>query len=79
MRAYWPNAQERDLVDDYHAWHAPHLLTHTNLTRATRDRLERAACRHVARLYQVRHLLPEVVNPALIDVALVEAVIRRSA
>ena len=57
---------------------APKLLTHGNLTRATRDRLERAACRQAEALYRVRHLLPEVVNPDILQVAMVEAVIRRS-
>lgn len=79
LRSDWPSAQERDLVQDYHAWHAPQLLTHTNLTHGTRDGLERAACKHAQRLYRVRHLLPYVVNAELIDVALVEAVLRRSA
>lgn len=79
LRDDWPSAQERDLVNDYHVWHSPHLLTHTNLTRGTRDRMERAACTHAQRLYRVRHLLPEVVNSDLVDIALVEAVIRRSA
>ncbi len=79
LRHDWPSEAERALVQDYHDWHAPFLLTHTNLKRATRDRLERAACKHAARLYSVRHLLPEILNPELLKVAFVEAVVRRSA
>ena len=63
---------------DYHDWQAPKLLTHGNLTHATRDRLERAACRQAEALYRIRHLLPEVVNPDILQVAMVEAVIRRA-
>lgn len=79
LRDEWPSEAERALVRDYHDWHAPYLLTHTNLARATRDRLERAACRQAARLYRVRQLLPEMVNHELLQVAFVEAVVRRSA
>lgn len=75
----WENEREAELVRDYHDWQAPDLLTHTNLRRALRDRLERAACRRPERLYRLRHLLPEVINPHLVKVAMVEAVLRRSA
>ena len=79
LRAQWDTEQERALVHDYHAWHAPQLLTHTNLRPTTRDQLERAACRQAPRLYRVRHLLPDVINAELLRVAFVEAVLRRSA
>ena len=79
LRHDWPSEAERALVQDYHDWHAPYLLTHTNLKRATRDRLERAACKQASRLYRVRHLLPEMLNTELLNVAFVEAVVRRSA
>lgn len=79
VREDWGSEQERALVRDYHDWQAPYLLAHDNLTRVTRDRLERAACRQAGRLYRVRKLLPEVLNPDLIKVAMVEAVIRRAA
>ncbi|OGI44080.1 MAG: hypothetical protein A2V92_01220 [Candidatus Muproteobacteria bacterium RBG_16_65_31] len=79
LRAEWRLRVDAALVRDYHDWHAAALLTHDNLTRATRDRLERAACRQAEKLYHLRLLLPEVVNPDLVKVALVEAVIRRSA
>ena len=79
VRERWDNAQERDLVRDYHEWHAANLLTHTELSRETRAMLERAAARQAAKLYRVRHLLPEVIDSELLRVALVEAVIRQSA
>lgn len=78
LREHWDNRGDSYLVRDYHDWQAPRLLTHGNLTRATRDRLERAACRQAEALYRMRHLLPEVVNPDLLKVAMVEAVIRRA-
>jgi hypothetical protein len=78
LRERWDNELETGLVRDYHDYLAPSLLTHSNLTRATRERLERAACSQAEKLYRVRHLLPEVVNTDLIEVALVEAVLRRT-
>lgn len=79
LRQHWDSDQERDLVRDYHEWHACSLLTHTNLTRATRADLERAACRQAGKLYRVRYLLPEIVDGERLEVAMVEAVIRQSA
>lgn len=76
LREDWDSDRERELVADYHAWHAPHLLTHTTLTDRTRDRLEHAACRQARKLYGVRRLLPKVLNEDRVRVALVEAVIR---
>jgi len=78
LREHWDSELEAGLVRDYHDWLAPALLTHSGLQRATRDRLERAACRQAEKLFRVRQLLPEVINGDLIDVALVEAVLRRS-
>lgn len=79
LREQWSRDQERGLVRDYHEWHACSLLTHTNLSRSTRAALEHAACRQAEKLYRVRHLLPEVVDADLLQVAMVEAVIRQSA
>ncbi|HEY5682450.1 MAG TPA: hypothetical protein VIR61_02120 [Sulfuricaulis sp.] len=78
LREKWEAEPERKLVSDYHDWQAPHLLTHTTLSHLTRDRLERAACRQAEKLYKVRHFLPEIINRDLLNVAFVEAVIRRS-
>lgn len=74
----WETETERNLLRDYHDWLAPGLLTHSNLTRGTRDRLEQAACRQAEKLYPLRQLLPEVLNPDLLKVAMVEAVMRRA-
>ncbi len=79
LREKWDRKEDADLVRDYHDWQAANLLTHNNLSHATRDRLEHAACKQAQKLYKVRHLLPKVINPDLIKVAMVEAVIRRSA
>jgi hypothetical protein len=78
LRDDWGDAVETALVRDYHDWLAPTLLTHSNLTREQRERLERAACAQAEKLFAVRHLLPEVINHDLIEVALVEAVLRRT-
>ncbi len=78
LREKWEVEQEQSLVSDYHDWQAPSLLTHSRLSHATRDRLERAACRQAEKLYKVRHFLPEIINRDLLNVAFVEAVIRRS-
>jgi hypothetical protein len=79
LRSRWDSDQERDLVRDYHEWHAASLLTHTNLSRATRAALEPAACRQAGKLFRVRHLLPEMVDTERLQIAMVEAVIRQSA
>jgi len=79
VREVWPSPVHEKLVRDYHHWQAPYLLTHSDLARNTRDRLELAACQQAERLYSVRNLLPEVVNKERVDTALVEAVIRRTA
>lgn len=79
LRDDWSTEQEKRMVREYHEWHAANLLTHTDLARGTRAALERAACRQAAKLYRVRYLLPEVVDPELLRIAMVEAVIRQSA
>ncbi len=78
LREQWESDVETGLVRDYHDWLAPVLLTHSGLARATRDRLERAACAQAAKLYRMRQLLPEIVNRELVEVALVEAVLRQA-
>lgn len=78
LRETWEVEQEQMLVSDYHDWQAPNLLTHGKLAPPTRDRLERAACRQAEKFYKNRHFLPEIINHDLLQVAFVEAVIRRS-
>jgi hypothetical protein len=79
LRPDWGSDRERDLVRDYHEWHACSLLTHTDLSRAARSELERAACRQAGKLFRVRYLLPEIIDNERLQVAMVEAVIRQSA
>ena len=78
LRERWESEIETNLVKDYHDWLAPALLTHNNLRRATRERLEKVACGQAEKLYSLRHLLPEIINHELVDVALVEAMLRRA-
>jgi hypothetical protein len=78
VRDEWDSELELGLVRDYHDWLAPALLTHGNIRRTTRERLERAACAQAEKLYRVRHLLPQVINNDLVEVALVEAMLRRT-
>jgi hypothetical protein len=78
VREDWDSDTTADLVRDYHAWHAPALLTHDNLGRATRARLEAGACRQAEKLYRMRYVLPEAVDAERLKVAMVEALIRRA-
>ena len=79
LREDWGSDVQESLVREYHHWQSPYLLTHTNLSRETRQWLEQAACQQAERLYSLRHLLPEILDKDLVDAALVEAVIRRTA
>lgn len=78
VREDWPSSVHEKLVRDYHHWQAPYLLTHSDLARNTRERLELAACQQAERFYSVRNLLPEIVNKERVDTAMVEAIIRRT-
>lgn len=78
VREHWDNELHRRLVEEYHEWQAPNLLTNTGLRKATRDVLEHAACRQAERLYAVRQLLPEVINRDMVDAALVEGRMRHA-
>ncbi|MGD8851031.1 MAG: hypothetical protein PVI28_01270 [Gammaproteobacteria bacterium] len=69
----WDDEEQRALVDDYHSWYAAWLLAHQNLSRVTRVRLERAACRRPQCLLTVYPLIPEIIDQEAIDVALVRA------
>jgi hypothetical protein len=74
----WERPEERRLVEDFHDWQAPFLLTLEELPAALRDRLERAACRQSTWLYAVHRLYPVILNQDLVKAALVEAVIRNT-
>jgi hypothetical protein len=69
----WADEVQRGLVDDYHNWYAAWLLAHQNLTRATRERLEKAACRRPQTLLTSYPLIPEIIDQEAIEVALVSA------
>jgi hypothetical protein len=69
----WEDDIQRSLVEDYHNWYAGWLLAHQNLSRATRERLESAACRRPQSLLAAYPLIPEVIDQDAIDVALVSA------
>jgi hypothetical protein len=78
LRERWTDDAAADLVRDYHAHHSPSLLTHAPLRRETREWLEHDACRRAPELYRLRHVLPEVLNPEKLKVAMVEALIRHA-
>jgi hypothetical protein len=60
-------------------WQASLLLTLPDLSTASRERLERAARRQALAVHTEHRLYPEVVNPELINAALVEAMLRAAA
>lgn len=69
----WEDATEQALVREYHAWYAPLLLAHQNLTQTTRCWLETAAWRHPGRLLDNYAMFPEVLDRDAMQVALVSA------
>ena len=54
-------------------WNAALLLTHLDLSRTTRRRLEVAACRRPDKLSEVFRLITEFVGRPLLEIALVQA------
>jgi len=69
----WEDPVQAGLVADYHDWYAASLLAHQNLARATRLRLEQAACRRPQSLLASYRLIPEFIDTDAIEVALVSA------
>lgn len=69
----WTEQIERELVREYHDWNAALLLTHLDLSRTTRRRLEIAACRRPEKLSEVFRLIPEFFDRPLLEIALVQA------
>ncbi len=67
----WEDPLERTLVEDYHAWNAPLLLAHQNLSAATRERLEIQARRRPEVLLANYPMYPEVLDGPAMQVALV--------
>jgi hypothetical protein len=79
LREQWPRQAETELVRAYLAWQAPWLLALQHVSRATRARLEAWACRQALLLEELFPTYPEILDPARIRVARVEAALRRSA
>jgi hypothetical protein len=69
----WDDDIQRGLVADYHDWYAASLLAHQNISADTRRRLERAACQRPKPLLTSYALIPEILDEAAIEVALVSA------
>jgi hypothetical protein len=78
VREQWEVEMATAMIDDYHAWQAPELLTHTSLSIPSRDRLEHKACESAQRIYRLRNVLPKIINEDLLQAAFVEAVIRQT-
>ena len=75
----WDSEAERGLVRAFHDWNAAQLLAHHGLARSTRARLEHAVSRHPDALLDTYPVLPEVLDPQALKVALVAARLIRSA
>jgi hypothetical protein len=69
----WQDESDQALVSDYHDWQAAMLLGHQNISRFTRQRLEKAACRRPQALLAAYSLIPEVLDEDAMQVALVSA------
>jgi len=69
----WEDETKSGLAADYHDWYAASLLVHQNLSRATRKRLEQAACRRPQTLLATYPLIPEIIDQEAVEVALVSA------
>jgi len=74
----WPE-HEKPLVEDYLDWLAPLLLMLPTLDQARRAQLEQAALQRATLVADLYRLYPQVIEPALIEQARVEARLRRSA
>jgi len=79
LRERWGEELHSELVADYHAWQAPELLTHATLSSQVRDSLERDACRSARRIYNLRNVLPSIINRDLVNAAFVEGMLRQTA
>jgi hypothetical protein len=71
--------EQRRLIEDYHDWQAPWLLTLPDLDLKTRVRFERAARRRPFLVERLHRLYPETMDAAEIQAARVEAALRRAA
>lgn len=73
LRERWERDADARLVREYHDWNAAMLLTHEGLSARTRKTLERAACNDPRKLLHVFRLIPQFVDRAALDIALVQA------
>jgi hypothetical protein len=74
----WPVAEELELIMDYVAWKAPQLLLLSDLSSATRERIEELAVQNALQIDRLWRLFPEIHNETLLNKARVEARIRLS-
>ena len=79
LREDWVKSKDQQTVTDYHAWQAPWLLTLPTITDTSRAELERFAVRRPLSVRMNYRLYPKIINPPLINKALVEAEIRMAA
>jgi hypothetical protein len=79
IREDWENEEQQRLCDLYVQRLAPRLLMMQGLPRAERHRLEKSACEFVFDVERFYPLYPEVIDNSLLNVARVEARMRRAA
>ena len=74
----WPEDSARRLVEDYHHWLAPSLLTLSHISKATRQRLEDAAVGRALDVSRRYKLYPRITRNAWLNRILVETRLRKS-
>jgi hypothetical protein len=72
------SAAHRRLIQDFLAWQAPWLLLLQNLSRTTRSRLEQLARTRALAVDKHYALYPEIVDEDALNVARVEAALRKN-
>ena len=78
IREDWDNEEHQQLCDLYIQRLAPRLLMLHGLSQSVRNRLEHLACHYVLDVDRFYPLYPEVIDQKLMNVALVEARLRRA-
>lgn len=78
IREDWENEQHQQLCDLYIHRLAPRLLMMHGLSKTVRSRLEQAACEFVLDVERFYPLYPEVIDESPMNVARVEAQLRRA-
>lgn len=74
----WEDEHISELIQEYHEWLAPRLLTHDTLIESTRAWLEKAARRQAAMVYRLRNVLPAIANDEDFKITLVQGKIESS-